>query len=277
MQVADGPRESGLADDLALLCQASAEAGRIAQSFFGKAPQVWEKDDNAGPVTEADLAVDRFLRDALCSARPGVEWLSEESPDTPERAGAREVFVLDPIDGTRSFIAGHPDWAISLALVRDGQPVAGVVHLPERGLTYSAHAEGPALLNGREIRPSDQDQLADARVLAARKMVEAQWPQGRLPFKPEFRPSLAYRLALVAEGRFDAMLKLGLTWEWDIAAGVLIAQRSGALVSTPDGGLPRFNTQRRYLDGIVAAAPRLYAPLLAALPPDGGAEPIGTV
>lgn len=263
--------------DLDLLLAASAEAGRIAQSYFGKSPQIWEKDDNAGPVTAADLAVDGFLQDHLTTARPGTGWLSEESPDTPERRAAREVFVLDPIDGTRSFIAGHPDWAISLALVRDGLPVAGVVHLPERGLTYSAHAEGPALLNGREIHPSGQQDLASARVLAARRMLEAQWPQGRLPFNPEFRASLAYRLALVAEGRFDAMLKLGLTWEWDIAAGVLIAQRAGAVVSTPDGAAPRFNTAERHLDGIVAAAPRLSAPLLAALAPDGGAEPIGTV
>lgn len=274
---ARGENAASLDADLALLCEASAEAGRIALGYFGKSPQVWDKADNAGPVTEGDLAVDAYLREVLSAARPGVGWLSEETPDDPARMSQREVFVLDPIDGTRNFIAGEPDWAISLALVRDGLPVAGVVRLPARGLCFTARAGGMAHLNGVPIHASHCAQLDQARVLAARKMLAQQWLAGKLPFKPEFRPSLAYRLALVAEGRFDAMLKLGLTYEWDIAAGVLIAAEAGARVTLPDGTAPRFNTQNRYLDGIVAAAPRLYGPLLQALTPDGGAEPVQSV
>ena len=139
------------ATDLSLLQDAAAEAGEIALSYFGRKPRIWDKDDNAGPVTEADLAVNEMLETALRKARPDYGWLSEETDDNEERLSTKRQFVIDPIDGTRAFIDGSHDWSHSLAVVEEGRVTAAVVHLPAKGRTYSA-----ALGHGA-TRDADQD------------------------------------------------------------------------------------------------------------------------
>ena len=133
-------------------------------------------------------------------------------------------------------------------------------------LTYTAFANGPALLNGRPIAPSDAG-IAGARVLTYRAAAEPGfWRDGRVPgFRREFRPSLAWRLCLAAEGRFDAALSLRAAWEWDIAAGSLIAERAGAAVSDRQGARMRFNGPRAMVDGLIVAGPRLHDQMLTAL------------
>ena len=116
--------------DLDLLIAAAQEAGQLALGYWRNRPREWDKGDGAGPVTEADLAVDARLRARLTAARPDHGWLSEESPDDGSRLGRRRLFVVDPIDGTRAFIAGETGWALALAVVEDGRVTAGVVHLP---------------------------------------------------------------------------------------------------------------------------------------------------
>jgi myo-inositol-1(or 4)-monophosphatase len=259
--------------DLALLVVAAEEAGQLALSFFGKALKSWDKGGELGPVTEADLAVDALLHRRLMAARPGTGWLSEETVDNDDRQGHAEVFIVDPIDGTRAFVAGQPDWALSLALVRDGRPVAGVVHLPARDETYTATEAGPARLNGRDIRVSAASTPEGATVLTAKRNLRPElWPGGVPKVEARFRPSFARRLALVAEGRFDAMLTLAEAWEWDIAAGVLIAERAGARVTTAAGDAPRFNGARPLVPGLIVAPPALHSRLLSALAPREGAE-----
>lgn len=250
--------------DLDLLTRAALAAGEIAQAYRARGPQVvTEKPGGAGPVTEADLAVNRMLEDVLRSARPDHGWLSEESADDPARLRTRHCFIIDPIDGTRAFIAGDTGFSHSLAIAQGGTVVAAVVHLPARGLTYAAAAGQPATLNGAPIRASAARLESGASVLAARPALEAaQWPGGVPPLTRAFRTSLAWRLCLVAEGRFDAMVTLRDTWEWDVAAGMLIAAQAGAVVSDAAGAGLRFNAPHPQTAGIMAAPPALHRQLI---------------
>ncbi len=248
-----------------MLIAAAREAGRIALGFFKGRNRVWDKgrDD---PVTEADLAVDASLRETLTTARPDYGWLSEETDDDPARLDASRVFVADPIDGTRAFIAGEPTWAHSIAVVEDGQPVAGVVYLPARGRLYTAIRGRGARLDGTPLRASRRGEAAGARILASRPAFDARHWASRVPeAERHFRPSLAYRLALVGEGRFDGMLTLRESWEWDIAAGALIASEAGATVTDRTGKPLRFNNPQPLTHGVIAAAPGVHADLLGRL------------
>jgi myo-inositol-1(or 4)-monophosphatase len=251
--------------DLALLKNAAREAGDIALSYWRRDPKVWEKGVD-GPVSEADFAVDNYLRETLQAARPEYGWLSEETEDDEARLSRECVFVCDPIDGTRAFISGKETWAHAIAVVRHGAPVAGVVYLPARDRLYAAAEGGGATLNGARIGVSGREAVAGASVLSNRAAFEARHWRGPVPeVERHFRPSLAYRMALVAEGRFDAMLTLRRSWEWDIAAGALIAAEAGARVTDRTGGPLAFNSPGRHTDGVVAANPALAGSILGAL------------
>ena len=257
-----------LAEDLALLIDAADEAGQIARHYWRQHPKVWDKGGSLGPVSEADLAVNDALHGALIGARPGYGWLSEESPDDRARLAALRGFILDPIDGTRAFIDGQEGFSHAIAVVEGGQVVAAVVHLPVLGLTYTATADGPAQLNGADIAPSHHA-LIGAQVLTSKAaMSGAHWRGGAAPgFSRVFRPSLAWRLCLAAQGRFDAALSLNLTWEWDIAAASLIAARAGAAVTDRHGAHMRFNNPEPQIDGLIVAGEPLHGALLSALAP----------
>lgn len=248
------------ADDLTLLKEAAQAAGEIAQRHYRRAPKTWDKPDAGGPVTEADLEIDAMLRERLMTARPGYGWLSEETPDTTERLGAARAFVVDPLDGTRAFIEGSPTWAHSLAVVDDGTVISAAVFLPIPELLYTAVLGQGARLNGTPIAVSDREALTGASVLASRTNFEPwHWMEAQVPdVKRQFRSSLAYRMSLVGEGRYDAMLSLRPTWEWDVAAGSLIVQEAGGRVTDRRGGALRFNRATPQLDGIVAACPRVH-------------------
>ncbi|KNG93590.1 inositol monophosphatase family protein [Pseudaestuariivita atlantica] len=254
-------------DDLSLLIEAAREAGEIATRIAGPDARRWDKPGDAGPVTEADLAVDTHLRQRLRGARPGYGWLSEESEADPTRLTARDVFIVDPIDGTRSFIEGSKTWAHSLAIARDGEVTAAVVYLPQRDLMYVAEKGGGATLNDAPLTASARQDVDGAEVLIAKPgLAPALWPNGVPPITRAYRPSLAYRLALVAEGRFDAMLTVRATWEWDIAAGALLATEAGALATDPTGAPLRFNSPTGQTRGILASAPALHPALRPAVP-----------
>ena len=256
--------------DLALLIRAAEEAGRIALRHRDAGLDPVMKADGAGPVTAADLEVDRTLRAALTAARPEYGWLSEETPDDALRLGTARQFIVDPIDGTRAFIEGSRDWATSLAVAEGGRIVAGAVFLPDRGALYAATEGGGATLNGAPIRASAEAEPGRATVLANKGSVEARhWPRGLPPFRRTFRSSLAYRLCLVAEGRFDAMVSLRPTWEWDIAAGALIVAEAGGRASAPDGAPLVFNDPGAQSRRGILAAGGLWPALRDALDPSG--------
>ena len=253
-------------DDLALLRDAAEAAGRIALRHFGQGPETWDKGGGAGPVTEADLEIDRMLRAELRAARPDYGWLSEETEDGPERLDRPRVFIVDPLDGTRAFLNGEPNFAHSLAVADNGLITAGIVHLPKLGRTYAAASGRGAHRDGIRIGPTGAAHLPGATVLAPKNnFAPEHWRGGTPAIKRHFRASLAYRLCLAAEGRFDAMLTLKDTWEWDVAAGSLIASEAGAVVTTRTGEPPTFNRTHPQLPGIVAAGPKLHAAILARL------------
>jgi myo-inositol-1(or 4)-monophosphatase len=252
------------ADDLALLVAAARKAGEIALRFWKQSPETWDKGDGQGPVTEADLAVNTLLASELRGARPDYGWLSEETPDDLDRLHRARTFIIDPIDGTRAFIAGEDTFAHSLAIAEAGQITAGVVFLPALGRLYAAHRAGPALRDGVPIRPSGRVDLLGASLLTPKStMAPDHWPGGVPNVTRAFRPSLAFRLCLVAEGRHDAMATFRPAWEWDIAAGSLIASRAGAVATDGQGAPLRFNARDPRTQGALVGSPAIHEALLA--------------
>lgn len=257
-----------LANDLALLVDAARRSGEIAKQYFQQNPDVTDKPNGAGPVTAADLAVNTMLEGFLQAARPDYGWLSEETEDNGKRTDTKRQFIIDPIDGTRAFIEGSKDWAHSLAITQDSVPVAAAVYLPMHDMMFAARLEGGATMNGDSIHVSDCE-IDGATVLGAKPNFDGRfWKEGTLPpIKRAFRSSLAYRLCLVAEGRFDGMITLRPSWEWDIAAGALIVSEAGGTVTDQNGAALRFNNVHPQVPGVLAAGSQLHADLAACLEP----------
>jgi myo-inositol-1(or 4)-monophosphatase len=256
------------ATDLPLLIDAARMAGRVATSFAGPTAARWDKPDNAGPVTEADIAVNDLLISTLRNARPDYGWLSEETEDNADRLAQDTVFIVDPIDGTRSFVEGGHTWAISIAVARHGRVTAAAIFLPLRDKMYGAGLGAGATLNGVHVSVAPAAKDARAKVLAARPNLDADhWPGGVPALDRHYRPSLAYRLSLVGEGRFDGMLTLRPSWEWDIAAGALIVTEAGGQITDRTGAPLRFNNETPTLNGVVAASGALHSDLVERLAP----------
>ena len=252
-----------MTDDLALLTDAAIAAGRAALGFWRKDPDATFKPDGQGPVSEADYASDAVLRRMLLEAHPAHGWLSEESAGDPAGWATGRAFVVDPIDGTRAFLDGSTDWAVAAALIEDGRPLAGVVHLPARDETYAAALGHGATLNGAPIRCSARAGIDGASVLANKPALDpAHWPRGVPPVRRQFRSSLAWRLCLAASGRFDAMFTLRDAWSWDIAAGALIASEAGCTVTDRTGQPLDFRADPPRTPGCVVAPPALHGALL---------------
>ncbi len=173
--------------DLELLKDAAVEAGRLAMRFFRHDPRVWTKAGGS-VVTEADVAVDRFLRERLLAARPDYGWLSEETEDDPTRRDRAAVFVVDPIDGTRDFVEGGDFWCVSLAVVEAGRPVAAALNAPARGELYWAALGGGAWLGDRRLAVSSRTgPRRGAARRAARVDEDKRHPGERRPiFRPIF-------------------------------------------------------------------------------------------
>ena len=243
--------------DLPLLEAAARAAGRLMMAM--RAGVSVRRKPDGSPVTDADLACDALLKRDLIAARPGYGWLSEETADDPARLDAERVFIVDPIDGTTAYIKGRPWFAVSLAVVEAGRSIAGVVYAPELGELYAAEAGGGARLNGAAIHTVDRAEIAGCSVVGDPGQFPAEaWPA----ISVTRRNALAYRLALVAAGRFDAAISVTPKREWDIAAGVLIAQEAGAAATDREGRPLRFNNPEARCPGMVACAPGLLALIL---------------
>ncbi|OGN43268.1 MAG: 3'(2'),5'-bisphosphate nucleotidase CysQ [Caulobacterales bacterium RIFCSPHIGHO2_01_FULL_70_19] len=272
---------SELAAELDLIRAAAVEAGRLALAERQKGLKVWSKPGGS-PVTSADMAVDRLLRDALLAARPDYGWLSEETADGAERLARRRIFVVDPIDGTVAYMKNKPWWCIPVAVVEDGRPVAAVIHAPALGETFAATLGGGAALNDAPISASDTTDLDDASVLADARLLEGpHWPEPWPAMRFEKRNAIAYRMALVAAGAFDAAIALTPKWDWDVCAGALIVEEAGGRVSDHHGGAWRFNRPDPRQNSLVCAAPALHPLILRRTAPvplagPGAAPPSGS-
>jgi myo-inositol-1(or 4)-monophosphatase len=240
--------------DLARIEAALKVAGEILSGFQAGNVAAVSKS-NSDPVTEADLAVDRALRELL--VQDGDAWLSEETADDPVRLDARRVWVVDPLDGTKEFVEGLPEWCVSIGLVEDGRAVAGGILNPAADfLAIGAKGEG-CLLNGLPVTVSACAVLPAARVLASRSEVRRgewkRWDGGA--FEVEAMGSVAYKLARVACGLADATWTLVPKHEWDVAAGVALIEAAGGWSKNLQGESPRFNQPHPWLSGLIAAGP----------------------
>lgn len=256
-------------DDLALIETAVREAGKIARSYFGGEYKKWDKGKGQ-LVTDADLAVNKYLAEKFCLARPDYGWLSEESEDDEARLHTEKTFVVDPIDGTVAFLKGRPHFTISVAVVRKGVPLLAVVFNPINEECFTAVAGQGAMLNGARIHASNTHLIDNCRMLGDKAMfAQPRWNDP--PLKPwpqmhiETRGSIAYRLALVAGGGFDAMLALSAKRDWDLAAGDLIVREAGGRVTTHCGAALRYNGRETIQPSVVAAGPALHPVLIERL------------
>jgi myo-inositol-1(or 4)-monophosphatase len=237
------------------------EAGVLARSMFGKSISNWTKA-GASPVSEADIAVDRLLHQRL-SGDASVGWLSEESTDEPGRLTARRVWIVDPIDGTRAFLAGLPDWTVSAALVENGRPVAACLYAPVTDEFYVATVGKGATCNGRPIAATGGSSLANARIAGPRSLLErlaARAPD--LILLPRIR-SLALRLARVADGACDVAFAGNDSHDWDLAAADLLVHEAGGALTPREGGGPVIYNRAVPRHGpLVAAGRERYAAIV---------------
>lgn len=250
-----------LADDLALLVEASIAAGREALKFFRNDVQVWWKNGGTSPVTAADHAANDILIDRLRRARPGYGWLSEESEDDADRLKRDRVFIVDPIDGTRAFMEGRDTWVVSAAVTERGRSLAGVLYAPSLDELYIADASGRVEKNGVPLRIIDHDR--PARVSAADDMMKRFAPGLGETERLSRIPSLAYRLAMIADGRLDATIVKPNAHDWDLAAADLILTNAGGGVRDIDGEAPVYNLPTPRHGILFAARQDLLAPLVA--------------
>jgi myo-inositol-1(or 4)-monophosphatase len=218
------------------------------------------------PVTAADEAVDTALRESL--PRDGEGWLSEETADDPARLACRRVWVVDPLDGTKEFVQGIPEWAVSIGLVEDGEPVAGGIFNPATGERVVGARGLGVRLGGESATPSTRPGLAGATVLASRSETgRGEWASfGEAAFVVKPMGSVAYKLARVAAGLDDITWTLVPKNEWDVAAGVALVEAAGGVTwEWPSGKRRRFNAADPLLTGLVATPAGLDAEVRAFL------------
>lgn len=249
------------AEDLERIAAALAAAAHVLARF---APgEVAARSKLGGdPVTEADILVDATLRRLL--PRPGEGWLSEETEDDRDRLTRRRVWVVDPLDGTREFVAGIPEWAVSVALVEDGLPVAGGICNPARGETFLGARGHGVTLNGASVGMSSRPRLAGATVLASRSEVtRGEWRRFQgASFEMVPMGSVAYKLARVAAGLADATWTLVPKHEWDVAAGVAMVLAAGGTIAAGSPDEERFNRAEPLLGRLIAAPAQLMEEIL---------------
>lgn len=256
------------AADLALIQGAVREAGAIARHYYGKDYRRWSKS-RGEPVTEADIAIDRFLKENLGRARPSYCWLSEETGKDPARTGDTRLFIVDPIDGTTAFLKERPHFSISVAIADEGRPVVGVIYNPILDEFFSAIDTGGATFNGEPITVSGCSAIEGCRILGRQEMFESHAPSGTSNIwstvRIESRSSIAYRMALVAAGRFDAAVVLTPKHDWDMAAGDVIVREAGGRVTSRDGNPLVFGEASAIQRSMVCAGTALHALLIGQL------------
>ncbi|HLL26153.1 MAG TPA: 3'(2'),5'-bisphosphate nucleotidase CysQ [Xanthobacteraceae bacterium] len=245
------------------LAAAVTEAGKLALSMRTGVKH-WKKDASS-PVSEADIAVDNFLRERLLALAPAYGWLSEETADQPDRLACRRVWVVDPIDGTRAYLAGFADWSVSAALVEDGRPLAAALYAPVSDELFIASAADGTTRNGKRLRANTTRSLSHAKIAGNKARLDRLIRAGvAIDAVPKIH-SLALRIARVATGDLDAALATAASYDWDLAAADLLVHEAGAVLTTFDGHKLVYNRSEIRHGELVAAGRELHAPLLRAL------------
>ena len=239
-------------EEMATAERAAREAGAVVMSMFKGKFDVQEKSKN-NPVTSADLEANRKIRDIIQGKFPADGWLSEEDKDTSRRLGLSRIWVIDPIDGTKEFIEGVPQFAVSIGFVVDGRPKVSVVYNPAEDLFYKAEAGQGATLNDQPIRVTPRNDIDGALLLVSRSEPRRKFQVFVDRCKIQPVGSIAFRLAKVGGGDGDGTLTFRSIHEWDICAGVLIVEEAGGTVVDGNGKTVMFNRPDARHKGVVAA------------------------
>ena len=251
--------------DILKRIEAAIEAARTVFARFTPGAIETEYKSGHDPVTEADRALDAVLRQNLL--RDGEGWLSEETVDDLARLDKSRVWVVDPLDGTREFVQGIPEFCVSIGYVEDGRPVAGGICNPATNETIIGAVDCGVLYNGEPAQPSQRKALKGSLILASRSEVKrGEWQQF-LSSDYQIRPmgSVAYKLGLVAAGKADITFTLTPKNEWDVAAGAALVLSAGGFVSTLENKPLVCNRKNPLLTGLLASGPFLKDELLAAV------------
>jgi len=241
-------------NDLKLAINASLKAGEIIMQYYCDDYEIKEKGYH-NPVTTADKEADSYLKSTLMSARPQYGWLSEETVDSKNRLNKEKVWIVDPLDGTKEFIEGVPQFVVSIALVEKGIPIIGVLHNPVTKETFHAAKGEGAYLNQGQYRCSIKDSTRDMVILNSRSETRrGLWEPYKKHFK-ELRPigSVAYKMGLTAIGKADIFATLRPKNEWDICAGTCLINEAGGKVINLNGKEITFNNQKTLIEpGLIA-------------------------
>ena len=244
--------------------QAAGEAGEIVMGYYRSSYDICEKSPN-NPVTTADLMANHQIQETICRAFPDDGWLSEETEDSPGRLAKSHVWIVDPIDGTEEFIAGIPEFAISIALVVEGTPLIGVLHNPATAELFYAETGKGAFCNGAPIRCSSCRTLKQASMLVSRTEHRKGLLAGLIPLVGEIQyiGSVAYKLARLAAGTGNLYVTVRPKNEWDFCAGDLILREAGGVVWDKAGQTIRYNKKRvRQPTGLLAGDPTLVKQII---------------
>ena len=248
------PARDILTRDAALLTDTVREAGALALSLFGTDLKNWTKGASS-PVSEADIAVNDLLESRLRSATPDYGWLSEESVDDEARLEKRLVWIVDPIDGTRGYLAGREDWCVSVALVENGSALLAAVFAPASDEFFFAMRGQGAVRNTVPVLATSGTELDFSRVAGPKPLVERLSRQtGEITLHPRIG-SLALRLCRVAQGSLDAAFAGGQSRDWDLAAANLIVQEANGNMTALSGDAILYN-RREVTHGVLVAAGR---------------------
>lgn len=240
-----------LARDFALMEQTVREAGALGLSMFRTELRKWIKGESS-PVSEADIAVNDLIENRLRSATPDYGWLSEESLDGTDRLGKRLTWIIDPIDGTRSYLAGREDWCVCVALVEDNRPIMAAVHAPSTDEFFLSMRGQGTTCNGRPVQATAGIDLDFARIAGPKPLVERLPHPEELVLHPRIG-SLALRLCWIANGRLDAGFAGGQSKDWDLAAADLIVHEANGRMSELSGE-PILYNRRDVTHGLLVAA-----------------------
>jgi myo-inositol-1(or 4)-monophosphatase len=240
------------------------EAGALALSMFKQPIRTWTKGGSS-PVSEADIAVDKLLHERLTGGPGGIAWLSEESVDDPARLTARYVWIIDPIDGTRAYLAGLPDWAVSAALVERGRPIAACLYAPVSDEFFTATINSGATCNGVTIAATAGASLDGMRIAGPRGFLDRLAAMAP-PFiaVPRIR-SLALRLTRVAQGTIDVAVAGVDSQDWDLAAADLLVHEAGGVLTPAGGGVVIYNRPVPRHGMLVAAGRDRHATIIELL------------
>ncbi len=253
--------------DILVRIQAALDAARLVFDRFTPGAVATEYKAGHDPVTEADRAIDKVLRENLL--RDGEGWLSEETADNSARLDKERVWIVDPLDGTREFVLGLPEFCVSIGFAEKGRPVAGGIYNPATQETFLGAIDSGVLYNGKPARPSQRTALDGALVLASRSEVRrGEWKQFETgPFKVQAMGSVAYKLALVSAGLADITFTLTPKNEWDVVAGAALVESAGGFVSTLERTSLKANRRNPLLSGLLASGPLMKDRLLELVGP----------